>query len=62
MKLDTIREFLLLSVNRNFSKTAEELYIAQSALTGDRFPLIVTLGGACMVIAAAPAACIREIQ
>lgn len=33
MKLDTMQEFLLLSVNRNFSKTAEELYMAQSALS-----------------------------
>ena len=33
MKISHIREFLLLVSNRNFSKTAEQLYMAQSALS-----------------------------
>ena len=33
MKINHIREFLLLVSNRNFSKTAEQLYMAQSALS-----------------------------
>lgn len=33
MKLSYIREFLALAANKNFSKTAEELYMAQSALS-----------------------------
>lgn len=33
MKISHIREFLLLVSNRNYSKTAEQLYMAQSALS-----------------------------
>lgn len=33
MKLNVMREFLKLAETKNFSRTAEELYIAQSALS-----------------------------
>lgn len=33
LKFDTLHEFLLLSKNKNFSKTADELFIDQSALS-----------------------------
>ncbi len=33
MKISAMREFLLLAANRNYSKTAEQLYMAQSALS-----------------------------
>ncbi len=33
MKINNMREFIRLSENRNYTKTAEELYIAQSALS-----------------------------
>ncbi|HII79716.1 MAG TPA: LysR family transcriptional regulator, partial [Methanosarcina sp.] len=33
MKLNIMREFVRLSATRNYSKTADELYIAQSALS-----------------------------
>lgn len=33
MKLNVMREFVKLAENKNFSRTAEELYIAQSALS-----------------------------
>ena len=33
MKISAMREFLLLAANKNYSKTAEQLYMAQSALS-----------------------------
>lgn len=39
MKINHIREFLLLVSNRNFSKTAEQLYMAQSALSRHISPI-----------------------
>ena len=33
MKLSVMREFVRLAASRNYSRTAEELYIAQSALS-----------------------------
>ena len=39
MKISHIREFLLLVSNRNFSKTAEQLYMAQSALSRHISPI-----------------------
>lgn len=33
MKTSIMREFILLSINKNYSKTSDELYIAQSALS-----------------------------
>ena len=39
LKINHIREFLLLVSNRNFSKTAEQLYMAQSALSRHISPI-----------------------